>query len=70
VGPRGRPPEVLLARRPTDIEVSYRAEALYGDSVLSVAQRAAEEGAGAVFLHQILNAGTGAELTRLRTRWA
>jgi medium-chain acyl-[acyl-carrier-protein] hydrolase len=64
------PPEVLLVRRPAAIEVSYRAEALYGDSVLSVAQMTAEEGPGAVFLHQILNAATGAELTRLRTRWA
>jgi acyl-ACP thioesterase len=64
------PPEVLLVRRPATIEVSYRAEALYGDGVLSVAQRVAAEGPGAVFLHQILNAATGAELTRLRTSWA
>ena len=63
------PPEVLLKRRPVDIEVSYRAEALYGEGVLSVAQSVPESGAGTVFLHQILNAATGVELARLRTRW-
>jgi acyl-ACP thioesterase len=66
----GVPPEVLMSRRPVAIEVSYRAEALYGDTVISAAQGIAEGGPGAVFLHQILNAATGAELARLRTRWA
>lgn len=64
------PPDVLLGSRPVDIEVSYRAEALYGDEVLSAVQRAPEAGGGPAFLHQILNAATGAELARLRTRWA
>jgi medium-chain acyl-[acyl-carrier-protein] hydrolase len=64
------PPDVLLGRRPVDIEVSYRAEALYGDEVLSAVQRVPEAGDGPAFLHQILNAATGAELARLRTRWA
>jgi medium-chain acyl-[acyl-carrier-protein] hydrolase len=63
------PPEVLQTGRAVELEVSYRAEAFYGDTVVSVAQRAVEENPGPVFLHQILNAGTGAELTRLRTRW-
>jgi medium-chain acyl-[acyl-carrier-protein] hydrolase len=66
----GTPPDILLTRRPIDIEVSYRAEALYGDEVLSTVQRISEEGRGPAFLHQILNAATGAELARLRTRWA
>lgn len=66
----GVPPDVLMNRRPTEIEVSYRAEAFYGDEVLSAAQRVPEgESAGTAFLHQILNAATGAELARLRTRW-
>lgn len=64
------PPDFLMNRRPMEVEVSYRAEALYGDEVLSAAQRVPEEDAGPVFLHQILNAATGGELARLRTRWA
>jgi medium-chain acyl-[acyl-carrier-protein] hydrolase len=63
------PPDVLLGRRPVDLEVSYRAEARYHDEVLSTAQRLPEEGHGPAFLHQILNFATGAELARLRTRW-
>ena len=64
------PPDFLMNRRPMEVEVSYRAEALYGDEVLSAAQRVPEEDAGPAFLHQILNVATGAELARLRTRWA
>jgi acyl-ACP thioesterase len=64
------PPDFLMNRRPMEVEVSYRAEALYGDEVLSAAQRVPEEDAGPAFLHQILNAATGTELARLRTRWA
>lgn len=63
------PPDVLKTSRAVEFEVSYRAEAFYGDSIVSLAQRVLGEGAGPVFLHQILNAGTGTELTRLRTRW-
>ncbi|MEN6561519.1 MAG: acyl-ACP thioesterase domain-containing protein [Acidobacteriota bacterium] len=63
------PPEFLRTGRAVEIEVSYRAEAFYGDPVMSVVQRLPGEGPAPVFLHQILNAGTGAELTRLRTRW-
>ncbi len=65
----GVPPEVLLKSRPVELEVSYRAEAFYGEEILSVAQTVPAEGAGPVFLHQILNAASGTELTRLRTRW-
>ena len=71
------PEETLRRRRPVDVEVSYRAEAVYGDSVLS--RSAAEaplrpgpdiaEVAAPAFLHQIVNAVSGTELTRLRTRW-
>jgi acyl-ACP thioesterase len=71
------PGEVVGRRRPVGIEVSYRAEAFYGDSVLSRARAVpasvppeAKKDPGLVFLHQIVNASTGAELTRLRTRWA
>ncbi len=66
----GVPPDLLMSRRPMELEVSYRAEAFYGDEVLSAAQRVPEgESAEAAFLHQILNAATGVELARLRTRW-
>lgn len=63
------PEEVLTRRRPVEVEVSYRAEALYGDTVISRAQSVPQGGSGPVFHHQITNASTGAELTRLRTRW-
>jgi acyl-ACP thioesterase len=64
------PDDVLMRRRPVEFEVAYRAEAFYGDTVLSrVAAVPGHAGPGAVFLHQIANAATGAELTRLRTRW-
>ena len=63
------PPDVLLARRPKDLEVSYRAAAVYGDEVLSAVQKSPEEGSGPAFLHRISNAATGVELARLRTRW-
>jgi medium-chain acyl-[acyl-carrier-protein] hydrolase len=65
----GVPPDVLMSRRPMEIEVSYRAEAFYGDEVLSTAQRVPEGESCPLFLHQILSAATGEELARLRTRW-
>jgi len=70
------PPDVLSRRRPIDIEVSYRSEAFYGETVLSRVRAVpadaavqAGENPGPVLLHQIMNAATGAELARLRTRW-
>jgi len=63
------PMDVLSARRPADLEVSYRAEALYGDEVLSAVERIAGDSSDPVYLHRISNAATGAELARLRTRW-
>jgi acyl-ACP thioesterase len=66
----GVPPDILMKDRPVELEVSYRAEAFYGEEVLSVVQRVPDAAPGPAFLHQILNAATGAELTRLRTRWA
>ncbi len=63
------PRDVLFGRRPVDIEVSYRAEAVYGDEVVAAAQRSEGPGAGDWFVHRISQAATGAELARLRTRW-
>lgn len=50
-----------------DIEIGFRAEALYGDNIIvSTAKTADEYG----FVHCIKSEGDGRELTRLRTRWA
>ncbi|MGB8958176.1 MAG: acyl-ACP thioesterase domain-containing protein [Candidatus Aminicenantales bacterium] len=65
----GVPAAVLLNKRPIELEISYRAEAFYGEEVLSVVQALPDAGAGPAYLHQILNAASGTELTRLRTRW-
>jgi acyl-ACP thioesterase len=63
------PAEILRKNRPVELEISYRAEAFYGEEILSVVQAVPDAGADPVYLHQILNAATGTELTRLRTRW-
>jgi acyl-ACP thioesterase len=67
------PEDVLLKARPAEVEVAYRAEAFFGDEVAARCGRASGNGMGAdegqVFLHQIVNLTSGAELTRLRTRW-
>ncbi|MDD8014650.1 MAG: thioesterase [Acidobacteriota bacterium] len=62
------PEDVLKSRRPKEIEVGFRAEAFYGDQVVSRTQRTGE-GAAPAFVHQIVNIATGTELTRLRTVW-
>lgn len=63
------PEDLLLKARPAEIEVAYRAEAFFGDEVIARCGRAADGSPDPVFLHQLVNAATGAELTRLRTRW-
>ena len=62
------PEAVLRSARPTDIEVAYKGEAIYGDEVVSKAQ-AIGGGPGPVFLHGIHHKARGTELTRLRTVW-
>jgi medium-chain acyl-[acyl-carrier-protein] hydrolase len=63
------PKDVLLKSRPLRIEVAYKAEAFYGEEILSAVQRVPDEDGEPAFVHQILKASTGEELTRLRTRW-
>lgn len=63
------PAEILDSRRVIELEVSYRAETFYGEEVLSAVERLPDDDGGPAFLHQIVNAATGAELTRLRTHW-
>jgi len=63
------PEEVAQTRRPVDIEIGYRAEALAGDTVL--ARCAPEDGVGpGRFLHEIIREKDGKELVRLRVNWA
>lgn len=62
------PPEVLLEKRLVEVEISYRGEAFYGETVLSRAKKE-ENGGPDRFFHQIVNRETGNELTRLRTVW-
>jgi medium-chain acyl-[acyl-carrier-protein] hydrolase len=60
----GLPEEVLRARRATEIEIVYKAEALYGDKVACRTEFPAGE--GSVFLQELVNPDTGVELARLR----
>lgn len=50
------------------MEVSFRAEALYGDSILSQCV-ASRSGSDTECLHRIVNSRDRRELARLRTRW-
>lgn len=52
---------------PMEIEIGFRAEAYYGDSIVSLC--AAEQEDNHCLLHRIENAESGLELARLRTRW-
>ncbi|KAF0218530.1 MAG: Acyl-ACP [Geobacteraceae bacterium] len=51
-----------------DLEIAYRAEVFYGETVLARSQELAG-GKEPVFLHQLVRREDGAELTRLVTRW-
>lgn len=48
------------------VEISFRAEALYGDTIVARTSRGDDE---RCYLHCIENLGDGRELARLRTRW-
>jgi medium-chain acyl-[acyl-carrier-protein] hydrolase len=61
------PKEVIGRIRPATIEVSYRAEANYGDRVLS---RSQYDGATNNSRHQLVRESDGKELARLRVAWA
>ncbi|MGC4122418.1 MAG: thioesterase [Myxococcales bacterium] len=64
-------PAAVSGLRPTEIEISYRAEARWGDRVVSAMAPTAppEDAQPPAFIHRISNAVTGAELARLRTVW-
>ena len=61
------PKAVIGQVSPKAIEVSYRAEANYGDRILS---RSQYEGEGGTSLHQLLREADGRELARLRVEWS
>jgi acyl-ACP thioesterase len=62
------PQGVLFKLRPAEIEINYRAEAFYGDRILSRTQ-IVKTGESSQFLHQIVRAEDGKELALLRTKW-
>ena len=62
------PDEIGAAKRPLEVEVSYRAEAFSGDQIISRVEGLGGDPAP-TFIHQILNRATGVELARLRTVW-
>ncbi|MBM3285058.1 MAG: acyl-ACP thioesterase, partial [Candidatus Aminicenantes bacterium] len=62
------PRDVLTLYLPVEIEVDYRGEAFFGETVLSRAACVLEKGEPEL-LHQIIKESDGKELVRLRTRW-
>ncbi|NIQ93119.1 MAG: acyl-ACP thioesterase, partial [Desulfuromonadales bacterium] len=60
------PKEVIGRISPKSIEVSYRAEANYGDRVISRSSFSTE---GFQSLHQLFREGDEKELARLRVDW-
>lgn len=60
------PAAVDSSCRLTAIEIAFRAEAVYGDTIVA---RTAGTSAEHCYIHRIENAGDGRELARLRTRW-
>jgi acyl-ACP thioesterase len=62
------PEAVLRECRPAAIEVNYRAEAFYGDSILSRVERLAET-CPIRFLHRLSRVSDDLEFALLRTAW-
>lgn len=58
---------VLFGSRPAEIEINYRAEAFYGDRIISRTQDSGDEG---IYFHQLFRSYDGKEVARLKTRWA
>jgi acyl-ACP thioesterase len=61
-------PDDVAAGHLHSLEVSFRAEALYGDSILSQCS-VKKSGGDTECLHRIVNSLDKRELARLRTRW-
>lgn len=61
------PEDVLFDSRPAEIEINYRAEAFYGDRIIS---RTQTPGGDNIFYHQLFRSQDEVEVARLKTRWA
>lgn len=67
------PPEILLSYFPFEVEISYKAEAFFGEKIISSAQQISsskeihESPLG--FIHQVVREDKKIELARLRTLW-
>jgi len=61
------PPDRIGRLHPASVEISYRAEAYYGDRIFSRSGFVAE--APPVSLHSLLSEKTGKEVARLRVAW-
>ena len=62
------PQEVWETHRLSEIEVSFRAESVYGDVILSQSEQTEENGQQ-VFIHRIVRESNGQELFLARSRW-
>jgi medium-chain acyl-[acyl-carrier-protein] hydrolase len=62
------PDEILDCFNPSEIEISYHAEAFRGDTIVA-RSRQIDISDFPLFLHQLLNQKDGRELTRLKTAW-
>ena len=61
-------PDEVAAGSMVELEISFRAEALYGETIESRCS-IVETGESTCCLHQIINQQDNRELARLRTRW-
>ncbi len=62
------PKDVLLKKHPLEIEAAYKAEAFFGEKVISRVQPIDREGSHS-YRHQIINKKKGKELARLISVW-
>jgi acyl-ACP thioesterase len=62
------PKNVLQVYRPTEIEIAFKNETLYGQKVTAKTQ-IADEGNSITAIHTIINEQTNQEAARLRTVW-
>lgn len=62
------PYDIWDTHQMTEIEVSFRAEGVYGDVILSQSEQT-EEAGQQVFIHRIVREANGQELFLARSRW-
>lgn len=63
------PEEVDRDYRLAELEIGFRAEAFYGDSIIARTARTIGSDNGCCFIHCVENEKDGRELARLRTHW-